>query len=370
MRILHFNADALDAPYGGGQARRAHEINKRLAVRHEITVVSAGHTSLRSECRDGVRYLYTLPLPHPVNFVWYFAELPWRACISRVDLIVEDFSSPFTASGVPLVVRRPVIGVASYLFGSQAARRYRLPIDRWEAFAVARYRHIIALTPGQQERLKLWAPGSDIRVIPNAADDEAFASPWRGDGDYIAFVGRFDWRMKGLDLLLDAVPFLPEGFSVRIAGGGPGTAWLEREVGRRRLGARVHLVGRLDGASRHEFVRRARVLAFPSRYENQSLVALDAMAIGAPIVAFDTPSSRETFVDAAWLVPAFDAAAFGRALATVASDARQAQALAQTARARGAAFTWDAAARAQEEMYCEVVGAHAAPPTPSLSFGR
>jgi glycogen(starch) synthase len=370
MRILHFNADALDAPYGGGQARRAHEINKRLAVHHEITVVSAGHPSLRSECSDGVRYVYTLPLPHPVNFIWYFAELPWRALASRADLIVEDFSAPLTASALPLVVRRPVIGIASYLLGAQMAQRYRLPIDRWETFAVTRYRHVIALTPSQQERLHSWAPEADIRVIPNAADDAAFAYPWRGDGGYVGFLGRIDWRVKGLDLLLDAVPFLPEDLPVRIAGSGPGAAWLEREVGRRGLGARVHLVGRLDGASRHEFVQRARVLAFPSRYENQSLVGLDAMAIGAPIVAFDTPSSRETFAGAARLVPAFDAAAFGRALATLASDAQQAAVLAQAARARGAAFTWDAAARAQEQMYCEVVGGRAAPPTPSLSFGR
>lgn len=355
MRIVHFDSDSLGTPYAGGQARRTHEINKRLAQRHEITVVTAGFKTLHDETIDGIRYRRMLALPHPMNFIWYFVELMPRALVAHTDLIVEDFSSPLTASGLPSMSRTPVIGVASYLFGKQAAQRYHLPIDRWEAAMVARYRHLVALTHVQEGQLRARAPAANIRIIPNGADDEAFAYPWVGDEEYVAFIGRLDWNMKGLDLLLDVAARLPEGLPLAIAGDGPGRDRLERAIDERGVRARVRTLGRLEGVQRHRFVARARALAFTSRYENQSLVGLDALAVGVPIVAFDVESSRELFADAAALVHAFDTDAFAAALVQLASDASRAQALSATARARATIFTWNIAARDQEQFYTDVL---------------
>lgn len=355
MRIIHFDSDSLGAPYAGGQARRTHEINKRLASRHDITVVTAGFKTLRDETVDGVRYRRMLALPHPLNFVWYFVELAPRALLAQADLIVEDFSSPLTASGLPPIVRAPVVGVASYLFGKQAAQRYHLPIDRWEAAMVRRYRHLIALTYVQEGQLRAHAPAANIRIIPNGADDEAFANPWAGDEDYVAFIGRLDWNMKGLDLLLDVAARLPDRLPLAIAGDGPGRDRLEQAIDKRGVRGRVRTLGRLDGAQRHRFVAHAKALAFTSRYENQSLVGLDALAVGVPIVAFDVESSRELFGDTAAVVPAFDVDAFAAALTQLASDASRAQGLSAAARARATSFTWNNAARDQEQFYGDVL---------------
>jgi glycosyltransferase involved in cell wall biosynthesis len=359
MRIVHFNADSLGAPYAGGQARRAHEINKRLARRHDITVVTAGYRALRDETIDGVHYRRMLALPHPINFIWYFVELVPRALLLKADLIVEDFSSPLTASGAPPLVRPPVIGVASYLFGKQAAQRYHVPIDRWEALMIGRYRHIIALTHGEEAQLRASAPNANIRIIPNGADDDAFANPWVGDADYIAFIGRLDWNMKGLDLLLDAATRLPASLPLWIAGDGPGRDRLEHAIDERGMRGHVRTLGRLDGAARHRFLARAKALAFTSRYENQSLVGLDALAIGVPVVAFDVDSSNELFGEAAAIVPAFDVDAFATTLAQLASDASRAQGLSAAAHARATAFTWNNAARDQEEFYGDVLAREA-----------
>jgi glycosyltransferase involved in cell wall biosynthesis len=359
MRIVHFDSDSLGAPYAGGQARRTHEINKRLARRHDITVVTAGYRALRDDTVDGVRYRRMLALPHPMNFVWYFVELVPRALLAHTDLIVEDFSAPLTASGMPFLVRRPVIGVASYLFGKQAAQRYHLPIDRWEAAMIARYRNLVALTHVQEAQLRASAPNANIRIIPNGADDEAFDNPWVGDEDYIAFIGRLDWNMKGLDLLLDVGARLPPSLPLMIAGDGPGRDRLERAIDERGVRGRVRTLGRLEGASRHRFLARAKALAFTSRYENQSLVGLDALAVGVPTVAFDVDSSRELFGDAAAIVAAFDVDAFAAALAKLAAETSRAQGLSAAARARATSFTWNNAARDQEQFYGDVLAREA-----------
>jgi glycogen synthase len=355
MRIVHFDSDSLGTPYAGGQARRTHEINKRLAARHDVTVITAGHSGLRDETIDGVRYVRMLALPHPANFISYFIELVPRALLARADILVEDFSSPLTASCLPAIVRRPVVGVASYLFGKQAAQRYHLPIDRWEAFAIGRYRNLIALTATQEAQLREHSPLAHIRVIPNGADDDAFANPWIGNEPYIAFMGRLDWTMKGLDLLLETAAALPADLPLRIAGDGPGRQRLEHEIDDRGLRARVQTLGRLEGAERMRFLARARAMAFTSRYENQSLVGLDALAVGIPVVAFDVASSRELFADCAILIPAFDTAAFAQALGRLATDDRQARARSSAARQRAAAFTWNSAARSQEMFYGDIL---------------
>jgi len=239
--------------------------------------------------------------------------------------------------------------------GQQVAQRYHLPVDRWEAFAVASYRHLIALTDTQSGQLRSLAPRAEIRVIPNGPDYDARAHPWQGDEPYVAFLGRLDWWTKGLDLLLEAARELPNGLSLKIAGDGPARDRLQREIVSRGLSDRVHTIGFLDGSNRHVFLARAKALAFSSRYENQSLVGLDALAIGVPIVAFDVPSSRELFAGSAVLTPPFDSHAFGRALTDLASDNTREAALSSQARARAETFSWDKAAAAQEQYYNDIL---------------
>lgn len=357
MRIIHFDADALGAPYSGGQARRTFEVNRRLARRHDVTVVTAGHTALARETVDGVHFVRTLALPHPVNFAWYFLELLPRAMTARTDIVVEDFSFPLTTAGLPWFVPKPVVGVASYFFGARFSQRYHIPVARWERLALPRYRHIIALTERQRTTIAALAPSAEIRVIGNGADDGAFAHPWKGGGGYIAFIGRLDWEMKGLDLLLEAARSLPEGLPVRIAGDGGARGRLETEIIRRGLGSRVTLVGALHGDDRHRFVAEAEALAFTSRFENQSLVALDAMAIGAPTVAFGVDAMPEIFGGCAELVAPWDVEAFSRTLAALAFDKGRAQALSSRSLEHARALTWDRTAAAQETFYESIVSA-------------
>lgn len=110
----------------------------------------------------------------------------------------------------------------------------------------------------------------------------------------IACVGRFDERKGTADFVGAALALLSDRPGVRavIAGGLPANPGAERRWRRRWLtswppevAARIDLPGWLDSGALAALYRRAAVVAVPSHYETFGLVALEAMAHGAPLVA-------------------------------------------------------------------------------------
>lgn len=108
----------------------------------------------------------------------------------------------------------------------------------------------------------------------------------------LLFVGRYD-RQKGLDLLIDALPELESrGFILETIGapvvGKPAIATLPNSVENR---------GWQSPAQVREAMAQADVVVMPSRWEGFSLVALEAMRAGRPILAAAIPSLSEVVVD-------------------------------------------------------------------------
>jgi glycosyltransferase involved in cell wall biosynthesis len=112
----------------------------------------------------------------------------------------------------------------------------------------------------------------------------------------------------------------------------------------------VRTPGYLPEGDLARVVAGAAALVFPSWYEGFGLPALEALACGTPVVASDLPALREVLGDQAELVPPGDAAALADALARVLDGPDGGPARAAR-RARAAAFTWAACARATLSAY-------------------
>jgi glycosyltransferase involved in cell wall biosynthesis len=105
--------------------------------------------------------------------------------------------------------------------------------------------------------------------------------------DFVMFAGRFAMS-KGIPLLAELLPEISARTNVRfVLAGGHGDSQAERLVldTSRKLGERCQLFGWLERERLESLFAQAAVVLLPSYYEPFGLVALEAMRMGAPVVA-------------------------------------------------------------------------------------
>jgi glycosyltransferase involved in cell wall biosynthesis len=170
------------------------------------------------------------------------------------------------------------------------------------------------------------------------------------DNGYVLFVGTIEPR-KNIGALLDAWTLLlkhtPDLPRLRLVGAArPGAdSWLARLQVPPLLGT-VEYAGYVPDAERRATYEGARLLVLPSWHEGFGLPALEAMALGVPVVASNRGALPEVVGDAGVLVPPDDARGLAAAIAAVLAEPARAADMAARGLARAAGFTWDAAAHA------------------------
>jgi glycosyltransferase involved in cell wall biosynthesis len=107
---------------------------------------------------------------------------------------------------------------------------------------------------------------------------------------------------------------------------------------------RLHVLGRVDDEDLSAILRRASVLAVPSRAEGFGLPVLEAMAVGTPVVHTDVPALVEVAGGTGLVVPKGDADALASALSEVVSQTVATAERVAQGQLRAAAFTWEHAA--------------------------
>ena len=170
--------------------------------------------------------------------------------------------------------------------------------------------HIVAATPAEVAQLH-WLYGADpdkISVIPPGVDLERFqpidAKTAKrtvgipcGDTN-ILFVGRIE-PLKGVDTLLRAMaliqkrcPHAVENTCVAIIGGDPWSDDPDEEMARLqalRVELNIHdlvtFLGSKDQEILPNYYAAAEMVVMPSHYESFGMVALEAMAMGTPVIA-------------------------------------------------------------------------------------
>ncbi len=190
-------------------------------------------------------------------------------------------------------------------------------------------------------------------------DDERLRrAGWPAPTPYVAFVGTLEPR-KGLDVLLGAFAELAREdreIELWIAGQrGWGDAF-EALVAGHPAAARIRRLGFVDDDLVPVLLRRARVVAYPSRAEGFGLPVLEALACGAVVVTTADTVMAEVGGDAVTLVPVGDTDALADALArALALDAHERAAVGLAARRRAELFTWDASLAQHRRAYAMAV---------------
>lgn len=226
-------------------------------------------------------------------------------------------------------------------------------------------------TEGEQLRRLYGLPQSHTRVIPCGVDLDAFtpitlerrAEARRtlglGDTPTLLFVGRLD-PIKGIDLLLESVALLQTPARLLVVGGDPNG---DPEVERLRAFAanlgiadRVEFPGAVPQGDLPMYYHAVDAVVVSSRYESFGLVAVEALACGAPVVASAAgglPSvvrDGENGLLVRWRTPQ----AFAEQIDLLLSDDALRERLATFARPSVERFDWQRIGDRVRELYQEL----------------
>ncbi|ALM52811.1 glycosyltransferase [Halomonas huangheensis] len=202
-------------------------------------------------------------------------------------------------------------------------------LSRWlkrrKVRALYDHRKVVTVSHAALERLCqiIGARPLVARAIPNPVDIEQVIRRSEEAVDdvppqYLVFVGRMDLRAKRFDRLLDAYQASETVLPLILVGGGDQRAAVDSMIEARGLTTRVKTLGHRDNP--YPYMRCASALLLSSDYEGFSLVLVEALACGTPVVSVDCPTGPgEILIDEMrdYLVPVDDIAAFGSAIRRV-----------------------------------------------------
>ena len=368
MRILHLDPDDVDNPLSGGGPVRTREIYRRLARRHEITVLTPTFEgSTPAVVRGGVSYqrLGRKVGDHgSSHHLTFLAALPRAVRRFDYDLLVEDLMPPCSATWTPLFARRdrPLIASVQWFFAREYTRRLKLPFHWGEEYGIRMYRHFVVLTEAMRQTIEARHPRADCRLIPNGVDDALFGLE-PVVGDFILYVGRLEIHAKGLDLLLQALARVPEAerLPLVVAGSGHDMAHWEPLLDASGMRPWVRCVGHVKEAERNELLRTCRFLVMPSRIETFGMTIAEANAAAKAVIVWDVAPMNEVAAPTCVRVAPFDVQAYAQAMVSLSrAGADELQSRGSAAREWARRFNWDAVAAAQEDYYLQTLQTHRA----------
>jgi glycosyltransferase involved in cell wall biosynthesis len=194
--------------------------------------------------------------------------------------------------------------------------------------------------PGLAQRVHLVPVGSGLEDVQPGSLPEGLAP------GFLLAVGTIEPRKNYRRLLAAYRELKARGVEAPlVVAGRVGWAYgsvlddLKREPG-------VRLLGHVDDPTLRALYRGAAALALPSLYEGFGLPLLEAMREGLPAVVGDAGALPALAGDAALLVDPTDVAAITEGLQLVLTDGGVRRRLSSAGRARGALYSWTAAAEA------------------------
>lgn len=281
----------------------------------------------------------------------------WDGLFVKAEETAQAFGKPFVA--VPLM----------HLGERKIAAQFQMP---HQVDAYRRADAVIALSRREgSEYQALGVPPDRIHLVPMGIDPESSATSsvddvakFRGQfttsGSIVAFVGAntFD---KGAFTLAEAVALANlQSQEYHLVCAGTQAEALRAHVEsmdadlKSALSGRLHILGRVDEATKQILLAASDVLALPSRVDTFGIVLLEAWLHGKPVIGADAGGIPELVRhgETGLLVPFGDVRALSSALQEILGDRDRARQLGMNGRnAVLENFTWDHTYRRLTQIY-------------------
>ncbi|NTW02154.1 MAG: glycosyltransferase family 4 protein [Oscillochloris sp.] len=166
---------------------------------------------------------------------------------------------------------------------------------------IQRARHIVCVSEAEAALVQqtFGIRNEKITILPNIVplvdevmldDMLATQNSSRAPTQLLA-VGRLE-PYKRVDRIIEALPYLPNDYTLTLIGTGPDRDRLETLAEQRSVHARVHFAGRVDDAELRCWYRRAAAVVSLSEVESFGRTVLEGVASGCQVVCSDIPAYR------------------------------------------------------------------------------
>lgn len=332
--LIADTARALSLPvYGVSFQQTARTTRAMLAAWHLSAVISGFRANLvhTHSYQAGLVGAVSVPLSRPARLI---------ATIHGFPPAPQEGEAP--NAGARMAVRMIVGRAARVIAVSEALRT-----------------EILGLRPEAAEKLVMIPNGVDVRTEPKLTVNEARATfGLQPDIPLVGLVARLAPR-KGIAEFLHAAQLIadraPEAHFV-LVGDGPLRTEAEALVAELGLAGRMHLLGYLDSV--RNLLWALDVLAVSSLSEGSSISAMEAMALGKPVVGTAVGGVPEVIVDGdtGLLVPPGDPQALAEAVCALLADPGRARSMGERGRQRAAAhFDIEMMLQRTKEVYADVL---------------
>jgi len=334
--LLDGNSEGTDVEFASATVR----LGLGPGVGHRPAAVRALARHLRVSRPDGV-------VAYPVGLIPVCALAAQRA-------------------GVPLVAWEG--NFVTELATELRLRQRLLPLT--QRFGYRRIQAVAAKARAIAADLREMLPSQvEVAYVPNSVDPEALLLAARAAevecrGFTLCSLGLLNPR-KGFDLLLEALirvaPRLPGDWRLVAIGDRPhphgsaqrrGASRIEALLARSELRGRIEMPGHLENP--FGLLATADMFVHAARFDPCPNAVLEAMALGLPVVATDSPGATAELLDdgrAGILCPADDSVALGEAIASLAGDEGARRRLGRAAAARALTFSPERSARGLAELF-------------------
>jgi glycosyltransferase involved in cell wall biosynthesis len=305
MRIAVIGPYGLPALYGGIE-RHSEEIYSRLVEQgHEVTLYSRANYSKFSGMHRGIRVVKVPVLPFSGWESAFYAPMATVHALATGKYDVFHYHSLPSSSyaWLPKIFRKRVAcTVHSVDWRHPRWGRVARALLHGSEYAAVTFPDVtIAVSEAVRTDLLSRHPGRSILVIPNGVDPapdpeplHTLEEPGLKAGEYLLYVGRLVSE-KGAHLLVEAANRLPNVPVVLVGGSRYSDKYIEDM--KSAAGSNVKFLGFRYGKELSALFSHARAVVVPSLEEGFSLISIEAMSYGRPVIASDIPALRERLGD-------------------------------------------------------------------------
>lgn len=292
--IAYLDFDDIRNPLlGAGQAIATVEVAKRLIGNgHVVEVFCSKYPGFKDRIENGIIYTHLGIGTKNIrlNNIFYILLLPFTVRKIKADIVVECFTSPISTLFSPLFTKIPVVALPTSFEAERFSKQYHLPFYWVENIGLRFYKYFLPTSKFFEDKIKKVNHRIKTKIVAQGVDP-SYLKIIPKKYEHIVFMGRFDIGQKGIDLLLHAYKKVNKyiNLPLLLIGYGPDEGKIVDLIKKLKLTKIVKIVGGKFGKDKLDVLSRAMFFLAPSRHEGFCIAALEALAVGIPVVSFNIP---------------------------------------------------------------------------------